>query len=102
MRQIETLTGGRRASLEASAMVQDAVLRNLQILAESAGRISPENQDLEPDVPWQQVRGFRNVLVHQYLGIDLEFVWQVVDEDLPTLRIKILRMRDHLVNKSRT
>ena len=79
-----------------SPLIQDAVIRNLQILAESAGRISAENQAREPEVPWQQVRGFRNILVHQYLGVDIEFVWSVIAEDLPVLREKATQLRKHL------
>lgn len=73
IRRVNEYTGGRRddagrEAFRASSLVQDAVLRNLQVMSESVGRISPEHQALTPDVPWQQVRGFRNILVHQYLG----------------------------------
>jgi len=83
IRRIDEYTGAKRDAAARDAflqntLVQDGVIRNLQVLAESAGRISPEHQALEPEVPWQQVRAFRNVLVHQYLGIDVEFVWSVV------------------------
>jgi len=86
IQRIEDYVGGvpdaaARASFMGSNMIKDAVIRNLQVLAESAGRISPENQALEPEVPWQQVRGFRNILVHQYLGMDVEFVQGVVADD---------------------
>ncbi len=70
IRRIYEYTGGQldsaaREAFRRSSLVQDTVIRNLQVLAESAGRISPEHQALEPEVPWQQVRAFRNVLVHQ-------------------------------------
>ena len=102
IRRVEEYTGARRdeAGREAfrtSSLVQDAVLRNLQVLSESAGRISEEHRALEPDVPWQEVRGFRNVLVHQYLGIDLEFVWSIVVDDLPALKEKAGQLRKHLM-----
>jgi len=105
IRRIDEYTGGQRdaAAREAfrrSSLVQDAVIRNLQVLAESAGRISAEHQALEPEVPWQQVRAFRNVLVHQYLGIDLEFVWSIIVDDLPPLRQRAEQLRSHLVSKS--
>ena len=78
-------SGGREAFLE-STLIQDAVLRNLQILAESAGRISPGAQQLAVEIPWQQVRGFRNFVVHEYLGVDLGFIWEIANDDLPALR----------------
>ncbi|HEY3827284.1 MAG TPA: HepT-like ribonuclease domain-containing protein [Bryobacteraceae bacterium] len=102
IRRIDEYTGGRGSAAQQvfrrSSLVQDAVIRNLQVLAESASRISAEHQALEPDVPWQQVRAFRNVLVHQYLGIDLEFVWSIVVEDLPLPEEKAAQLRDHLIS----
>jgi uncharacterized protein with HEPN domain len=56
-----------------NTLLQDGILRNLQILAESAGRISESTRELAPQIPWHQVRGFRNVVVHDYLGIDMHF-----------------------------
>jgi uncharacterized protein with HEPN domain len=105
IRRIEEYTGGQRDStardaFRRSSLVQDAVIRNLQVLAESAGRISPEHQALEPEVPWQHVRGFRNIVVHQYLGIDLEFVWSIVVDDLPILKEKAAQLRDRLISQS--
>jgi len=104
VRRIEEYTGGQwdsaaREAFRRSSLVQDAVLRNLQVLAESAGRISPEHQALEPEVPWQQVRAFRNVVVHQYLGLDLEFVWSIVVDDLPALKEKAAQLRDRLISR---
>ena len=68
-----------------SQLVQDAVLRNLQTLAESTQRISDELKSLHPEVDWRAIAGFRNVLVHDYLGINLERVWEIVSVHLPVL-----------------
>ena len=70
---------------------QDAVLRNLQTLAESARRISPQFLEAHREIPWRNIAGFRNVLVHDYLGVDLQQVWNVVDKDLPQLREALRR-----------
>jgi uncharacterized protein with HEPN domain len=48
---------------------------------------------LAPDIPWQQVRGFRNILVHQYLGIDFEFIRDIIVSDLPVLKVNAERLR---------
>jgi uncharacterized protein with HEPN domain len=77
-----------------SGLVQDAVLRNLQILSESSQRISIERQLRHPEVNWRQIIGFRNILVHEYLGVDLERVWNVLENDLPGLKRSIQRMLD--------
>lgn len=67
-------------------MVQDAVLRNLQVLAESTQRLSEEFKSRHPEIEWYKIAGLRNILVHDYLGIDLETVWSVVAASLPELK----------------
>ena len=65
---------------------QSAVLRELQTLAESTQRLSDEFKRQYPDIPWQNMAGFRNVIVHDYLGIKLERVWEIVEVDLHSLK----------------
>lgn len=83
-------------------MVQDAVMRNLQTLAESTQRLSQEAKDSEPTVPWRSISGFRNVLTHGYFSVDLEVVWSVVAQDLPSLEEAIKRLRSGRGGISRT
>lgn len=74
-----------RARFDASRLVQDAVIRNLQTLAESSQRLSGQIKATEPRIPWRELAGFRNVIVHGYLGVALGAVWLVVEQDLPAL-----------------
>lgn len=67
-------------------------MRNLQLLAESTQRLSKAVKETEKDIPWRAIAGFRNVLVHGYLEIDLDAVWSVVEQDLPELARAIDRM----------
>ena len=85
-----------RARFEASRLVQDAVIRNLQTLAESSQRLSSEIKGTEPQIPWRELSGFRNVIVHGYLGVDLAAVWLVVAQDLPALTGAVGRMAAQL------
>ena len=78
-------TRGERSGFDASTLVQDAVLRNLQVLAESTQRLSESLKKSEPSVPWSAIAEFRNVLRHEYPHIDFEVVWKVVDQVLPEL-----------------
>ena len=78
-------TDAERSRFDASRLVQDAVIRNLQTLAESSQRLSSEIKGTEPQIPWRELSGFRNVIVHGYLGVDLGAVWLVVEQDLPAL-----------------
>ncbi|RJQ76328.1 MAG: DUF86 domain-containing protein [Desulfobacteraceae bacterium] len=85
--KIETyVTGLDFSTFMQKTMVQDAVLRNLQILAESTQRLSEDFKYQYSEVEWYKVAGLRNILVHDYLGIDLETVWSVVEGRLPELK----------------
>ncbi|MEW6743278.1 MAG: DUF86 domain-containing protein [Planctomycetota bacterium] len=75
---------------------QSAILRELQTLSESAQRLSAGIRDAHPEVDWKSVIGFRNVLVHDYLGIKLDRVWEIVERDLPVLRSSIETMKREL------
>ena len=77
-------------------MIQDAVVRNLQTLAESTQRLSSDLKERHPEIDWYKISGFRNVLVHDYLGIDIERVWIVIESDLPQLKSAIEAMRREL------
>jgi uncharacterized protein with HEPN domain len=92
IRRIEEDTTGGYEFFLTSPIHQDAVMRNLQIMAESTQRLSDELKATYPRVPWQAIAGFRNVLVHDYLGIDLDIVWDVVSRDVPHLKQAILVM----------
>jgi uncharacterized protein with HEPN domain len=73
-------------------MIQDAVLRNLHTLTESAGKLSKRLLSRYPQIDWSGVIGFRNVVVHDYLGIDLDITWKIVKQDLPALRKAVREM----------
>jgi uncharacterized protein with HEPN domain len=75
-----------------STMVQDAVLRNLQTMAESTQRLSDAAKESQPQVDWYKIAGFRNILVHDYLGIDTETVWNIIKKELPVLKEAIHNM----------
>ena len=94
--RIVEYTGGERQRFESSPMVQDAVVRNLQILTESSQRLSDVVKATEPGVPWRELAGFRNVVVHGYLGMDLGIVWAIIERDLPSLAAALERMAARL------
>lgn len=90
--RIREYTNGERVRLDASSLAQDAVIRNFQTLTESSQRLSDELKATEPQIPWRELAGFRNVIVHGYLGVDLGAVWLVVEQDLPALDDAVSRM----------
>jgi uncharacterized protein with HEPN domain len=89
-------TNAERSRFDTSRLVQDAVMRNPQTLAESSQRLSGEIKATEAHIPWRELAGFRNVIVHGYLGVDLGAVWLVVEQDLPALTAAVNRMSTHL------
>lgn len=75
-----------------SSLLQDAVLRNLQTMAESTQRLSDSLKAKHPEINWRKITGFRNLLVHDYLGVDAERVWKIIEIELPSLKKTITSM----------
>ena len=84
--RIEEYVSGSPKALASSHLVQDAVLRNLQTMAESTQRLSPAVKARRPEVDWVALAGLRNLLVHAYLGVDLEQIQRAIARDMPGLK----------------
>ncbi len=84
--KIEQYTVGGREDFVADSKTQDAVARNFEIIGEAAKRTSEELRRRHAEIPWRQVAGFRDVLSHDYMSIDLTIVWNAIESHLPTLR----------------
>lgn len=82
---------GKKAFFE-STLIQDAVIRNLQVMAESTQRLSDDIKKTGAEVKWRDISRFRNVLVHNYLGVDLDNIWDIVKRDVSKLKIHIADM----------
>ena len=70
-------------------MVQDAVVRQLEIIGEASRNLSDDFRRLHSAVPWGQIVGMRNRIAHDYLNVDMEIVWDIVTYDLPVLKMRI-------------
>jgi uncharacterized protein with HEPN domain len=91
----EYTTEGREAFLK-DRKTRDAVIRNLEIIGEATRNISPAFQAAHLDIPWRQAAELRNVLIHEYFGVDVRIVWGVVEIELPTLKAKIQKALDQI------
>lgn len=75
---------------------QDAVIRNVEVIGQAVKGISDQTRALEPDVPWRQIAGMRDKLIHEYFGVDLALVGDVVESELPVLRPQLADLADRL------
>ena len=90
--QVLSYTAGGRQEFMKNRMIQDAVLRNFEVIGEATKRLSDKAKSRCPDIPWRRVAGLRDVLIHDYMGVDLEEIWRVVEQHLPALRTAIQRL----------
>jgi uncharacterized protein with HEPN domain len=70
----------------------DAVVRNLEIIGEAVRHLAAEEESLPDGIPWTDISGMRNILIHEYFGVDLNIIWQTISEDLPELRRQLQRI----------
>jgi uncharacterized protein with HEPN domain len=90
--KIRKYTAAGREAFLADDKTRDAVIRNLQTMAESARSISKDLKVRHPEIEWRDMGAFRNVAVHDYLGIDWNIIWDIVAKDLPVLEPKIRKL----------
>ena len=87
--RIEEYTKGGKEEFMQNKMIQDAVIRNFEIIGEATKRLSPELRSKYSDVPWQQMAGLRDVLIHDYLKVNLNLVWQIIEQNLSDLKRQV-------------
>jgi uncharacterized protein with HEPN domain len=87
--RIEEYTKGGKEEFMQTKMIQDAVIRNFEIIGEATKRLSPELRSKYSDVPWQQMAGLRDVLIHDYLKVNLNLVWQIIEQNLSNLKRQV-------------
>lgn len=89
-----TITG--REGFMPSRMERDAVLRNFEVMGEAVKRLSTPLRQRYPAVSWQRIAGLRDILIHNYVGVDVEMVWTIVAVDLPGLKQHIATIMQEL------
>jgi len=80
------------SSFKKNTLIQDAVIRQIEIIGEATKRISEKTRIEYQDIPWDDIAGMRDKLIHDYFGVDIEKVWLTVLKDIPTLKKQISRI----------
>ena len=83
-------------SFHQNALIQDGVIRQIEIIGEAARRISKALQDSYPNIPWKDISGMRNKLIHEYFGVNLMAVWLTATKDVPTLKKEVQKILSEL------
>ncbi len=87
--RIEKYTKLGRTSFDQDELVQTWVIHHLEIIGEAARAIPQDYRHAHPEIPWGQISGMRNILIHMYFGIDRDIVWAVVEHDTPQLKSSV-------------
>ena len=89
----EYITGINLKTFLEDNKTQDAVVRQFEIIDEATKRISADFRDNHPDIPWSEMAGMRDVLIHDYIDVNFEIVWKTAIEDIPVVKEAILRVK---------
>jgi len=94
--RIERYTVRGRRAFEEDELIQTWFVHHLQIIGEAAAKLDRDFHAAHPDIPWAEIVAMRNILVHDYFGVDLEEIWLAVERDLPGLKAALRGLLDAL------
>jgi uncharacterized protein with HEPN domain len=95
-RVIEATERTTKQDFDRDWMIQDAIMHELQVLGEAAGRVSGEIVDAHPAIPWRKITGLRHKVVHDYFVVDLNVIWDTATIDVPSLRAAVAMLCEEL------
>ena len=98
--RIRDYTAAGKAAFLADTKTQDAVVRNLEVIGEAAKSVSEQLKATHESIPWKRVGGMRDKLIHEYFGVNLGIVWEVVEQELPVLEQKLRQILQQLGDKT--
>lgn len=90
--KIEAYVASGRDAFMSQSLIQDAVIREFEIIGEATKRLSESMRGTHPEIPWRRIAGLRDVLIHDYMGVDLAAVWEMTQKNLPGLKDCVGRM----------
>jgi uncharacterized protein with HEPN domain len=88
--EIESYTKGIDIlEFKSNSMIRFASIKQMEIIGEAARYVTEETRSKYPDIEWKEITGLRNILVHEYFGIDSNLIWQIIETDIPDLKKKL-------------
>jgi uncharacterized protein with HEPN domain len=90
--RIEEYSNGGHEEFAASPLRQDAIIRQLEIVGEASKRLSTDLRDANPAIPWRRICGLRDILIHNYMGVDLDALWSIVQTGIPALKATVAKL----------
>jgi uncharacterized protein with HEPN domain len=99
--QIERYTNGvTYEEFLSNSLLQDAVIRQLEVMGEAARNLSADLQNEYPAIPWRQMISLRNRMIHAYFNVNLQIIWEIIQGDIPNLKQDMMRVLETLNQKS--
>lgn len=83
---LEYTSGLTKKNFIKNSLVQDAVIRNFEIIGEATKKVSNDFRQINSEIPWKEMAGMRDKLIHDYLGVDIDVIWQTIAQDLPVIK----------------
>ena len=86
------LKGVSLSDFQKNQQIQDAVVRRLEIMGEAAKNVDDAFRSLHPEIPWKKIAGLRDILIHEYFGVNIDRVWEVFRKDFPALKAELSKI----------
>ena len=93
------LKGITKKEFPASVQLQDSVIRRIEIIGEAVKNIPKQVKNKYPDIAWKEIAGMRDILIHEYFGVDLGLTWKVATKDVRHLKTRILKVKKDLEDR---
>jgi len=92
----EYVKGKDKSDFLKSTQLQDSVIRRVEIIGEAVKNLPDDVKETHANIPWKNITGMRDILIHQYFGVDLSLTWKVIEDDLPELKNQITSIKDQI------